>query len=389
MGPKQLAGVLSIVRRNAAEAAGRPFDDAADEELRAGHRGADRGGVDGAVRHGPAVGRRHHRPARHAHRARHRPRPRCTRPRCGAPRSSAWCGTDGRRSAPIRVLVANRGEIARRAHPGRPRRRARGGRRLRGRRRRWPHVGEADAAVLLPGATLAETYLNPAALRRRRRGGGGRRPAPRLRVPLREPAPCPRPASAAGIIWVGPPPDAMRVMGHKARAKEVGGGGRASPCCRAPWSPTARAGRARGRRGGVGYPLLVKARPAEAGAACGSCRIRASLADAVASAQREAAAAFGSDEVFLERYLRLAPPRRGPGGRRHPRDACCTSSTASARSSAATRRWWRRRRPSCVPEATAAPHVGRRRCRGARRRLRGGGHRRVPRRRRATSTSWR
>jgi acetyl-CoA carboxylase carboxyltransferase component len=34
MGPKQLAGVLSIVRRNAAEAAGRPFDEAADEELR-------------------------------------------------------------------------------------------------------------------------------------------------------------------------------------------------------------------------------------------------------------------------------------------------------------------------------------------------------------------
>ena len=35
MGPKQLAGVLSIVRRNAAEAAGRPFDERADEELRA------------------------------------------------------------------------------------------------------------------------------------------------------------------------------------------------------------------------------------------------------------------------------------------------------------------------------------------------------------------
>jgi acetyl-CoA carboxylase carboxyltransferase component len=34
MGPKQLAGVLSIVRRNAAQAAGRPFDEQADEELR-------------------------------------------------------------------------------------------------------------------------------------------------------------------------------------------------------------------------------------------------------------------------------------------------------------------------------------------------------------------
>jgi len=34
MGPKQLAGVLSIVRRNAAQSAGRPFDEQADEELR-------------------------------------------------------------------------------------------------------------------------------------------------------------------------------------------------------------------------------------------------------------------------------------------------------------------------------------------------------------------
>ena len=52
MGPKQLAGVLSIVRRNAAAAAGRPFDESADEELRQATERRDPGGVDSAVRHG-------------------------------------------------------------------------------------------------------------------------------------------------------------------------------------------------------------------------------------------------------------------------------------------------------------------------------------------------
>ena len=72
MGPKQLAGVLSIVRRNAAEAAGRPFDEAGGRGTPRRHRGADRRGVDGAVRHRPSVGRRHHRPAGHPHGAGHR-----------------------------------------------------------------------------------------------------------------------------------------------------------------------------------------------------------------------------------------------------------------------------------------------------------------------------
>ena len=82
MGPKQLAGVLSIVRRNAAEAAGRPFDERADEELRR-RRKPDRGGVDRPVRHGPPVGRRHHRSARHADGAGHRADRRALRPGAG------------------------------------------------------------------------------------------------------------------------------------------------------------------------------------------------------------------------------------------------------------------------------------------------------------------
>jgi propionyl-CoA carboxylase alpha chain len=54
---------------------------------------------------------------------------------------------------------------------------------------------------------------------------------------------------------------------------------------------------------GVGYPLLVKASAGGGGRGMRLVRAPGDLADAVVAAQREAAAAFGSDEVFLERYL--------------------------------------------------------------------------------------
>ena len=119
-----------------------------------------------------------------------------------------------------RLLVANRGEIARRL--------------IRGAHDAGceavavysmddtasPHVGEADAAVLLPGSTLEETYLSADALVDAAATAGADALHPVTASFPRTP-PFPRPARAAGIVWVGPPPDAMRVMGHKARAKEL------------------------------------------------------------------------------------------------------------------------------------------------------------------------
>ena len=69
MGPKQLAGVLSIVRRNAAQAAGRPFDEQADEELRSETEAQIERESTARFADRPAVGRRHHRPSPDAHRA--------------------------------------------------------------------------------------------------------------------------------------------------------------------------------------------------------------------------------------------------------------------------------------------------------------------------------
>ncbi len=124
-------------------------------------------------------------------------------------------------AGPIRrLLVANRGEIARRVITGAHDAGCEAVAVYAADDAGSPHVGEADVAVLLAGATLRETYLDPGALVRRRAPDRRGRAAPGIRVPLREPRP-PRSLRGAGVVWVGPPPEAMRIMGHKAAAKEV------------------------------------------------------------------------------------------------------------------------------------------------------------------------
>ena len=201
-----------------------------------------------------------------------------------------------------RLLVANRGEIARRL--------------IRGAHEAGreciavypaddagsPHVAEADAAVLLPGASLAETYLSVAALV----GAAVAAGADALHTGygfLSEDPALPEACAAAGIVWIGPPADAMRVMGHKARAKELVARTGVPVLPGAEVAPGAGEAVLRAAASGVGYPLLVKASAGGGGRGMRLVRAPEDLADAVAAAQREAAAAFGSDEVFLERYL--------------------------------------------------------------------------------------
>ncbi len=107
---------------------------------------------------------------------------------------------------------------------------------------------------------------------------------------------------AAGLRWVGPPPAAIRAMGDKAAARrlavELG-----VPVLagydendQSDVALTAAAER-------IGFPLLVK--PAAGGGGKGMRTVRAagSLADSIASARREASAAFGDDRLILERLV--------------------------------------------------------------------------------------
>jgi acetyl/propionyl-CoA carboxylase alpha subunit len=94
----------------------------------------------------------------------------------------------------------------------------------------------------------------------------------------------------AGLTWVGPPPAALRAGGDKIAAKET------ARAAGVPVLPT-------GSPEEIGFPLLVKAAAGGGGRGMRIVRDPAELDDAVDAARREAAAAFGDDTVFFERYL--------------------------------------------------------------------------------------
>src|SRR5205823_1949397 len=94
----------------------------------------------------------------------------------------------------------------------------------------------------------------------------------------------------AGLTRVGPPPAALRAGGDKLAAKEA---------ARAAGVPVL----ATGGPDEIGYPLLVKAAAGGGGRGMRVVRGADELQDAVDAARREAAAAFGDDTVFFERYL--------------------------------------------------------------------------------------
>jgi propionyl-CoA carboxylase alpha chain len=201
-----------------------------------------------------------------------------------------------------RILVANRGEIARRIIRGAHDAGCEAVAVYAADDAASPHVGEADAAVLLPGASLRETYLDPDALVVAARASGSDALHPGYGFLSENPA-LAEACAAAGIVWIGPPPEAMRVMGHKARAKEVVAAA-GVPVLPSAVVPTGTADSALARLAeDVGYPLLVKASAGGGGRGMRLVEEPGDLAAAVAAAQREAAAAFGSDEVFVERYL--------------------------------------------------------------------------------------
>ena len=204
--------------------------------------------------------------------------------------------------APIHtLLVANRGEIARRimataramgittvavysdadAHS--------------------PHVAEADLAVRLPGDSPADTYLRSALIvdAASRSGADAIHPGYGF---LSESGDFARVVIGAGLVWVGPPPGAIDAMGSKIGSKEL---------MRTAGVPTLPSVTVEGEKlpdivatEALGWPLLVKASAGGGGRGMRVVWGPSELADAVAGAQREAASAFGDGTVFLERYLR-------------------------------------------------------------------------------------
>jgi 3-methylcrotonyl-CoA carboxylase alpha subunit len=101
----------------------------------------------------------------------------------------------------------------------------------------------------------------------------------------------------AGVTFIGPPPEAGELMGDKLRAKE------AAAAAGVPVVPSFTEDEARAAGGRDAYPLLVKAAAGGGGRGMRVVQRPEDLDAALASARREAKAGFGDDRVFIERFL--------------------------------------------------------------------------------------
>ena len=301
MGPQQLAGVLSIVARQSAESAGRPFDEEADAVQRQAVEDADRARV--ARRSstpGSSTTTASSTPATPAPCSASRCRL-CTPTSSRAAAASACSGCSRRclRSAGCSSPTAVRSPAASSAPRGpwasRPSRSSptptRTHRSSRSPTRPSTCPGARRAT---PTSTSATSWPPP-----RRTGADAVHPGYGF---LSENAAFARACAAAGLTFVGPPPEAIEAMGSKIGGQGADGRrGRARPPRRHRRPQTVRSGR-RGR-GAIGFPLLVKAAFGGGGRGMRVARSTPELDEAVGSATREAAAAFGDGTVFLERFV--------------------------------------------------------------------------------------
>jgi acetyl-CoA carboxylase biotin carboxylase subunit len=199
------------------------------------------------------------------------------------------------------VLVANRGEIARRI--------LRAARTLGVRSvavyseadADWPHAREADKAVLIGPAPARESYLNVERILEAARSTGAQAIHPGYGF-LSENWRFAKACEEAGLVFVGPSWRVIQQMGDKVGARllmrQAG-----VPVVPGSEGPVASVDDARRVAGEIGYPLMLKA--AAGGGGIGMVKVadEAALTQAYATAERRAQAAFGSAALFVERYL--------------------------------------------------------------------------------------
>jgi len=184
------------------------------------------------------------------------------------------------------LLVANRGEIALRVIRSA---RARGLRTVAvysDADLAAPHVRAADTAVRLGPVPASRSYLDIAALLRAAERCGADAVHPGYGF-LSERADFARAVTDAGLTFVGPPAGVIETMGRKDLARDIAV---AAGVPVVPSDPD-------------GFPVLVKAAAGGGGKGMRVVRDPSGLEEAVASARREALAAFGDDRVLLERYV--------------------------------------------------------------------------------------
>jgi acetyl-CoA carboxylase biotin carboxylase subunit len=202
------------------------------------------------------------------------------------------------------VLVANRGEIARRV--------------LTTARRMGiesvavyseadadlPFVREAGQAVLIGPAAPAASYLNAAAIIAAARATGAQAIHPGYGF-LAENPQFATAVQDAGLIWVGPSPDSMRQMGDKINARNLmeQAGVPVSAGTREPVADVAAALAAAEQ---IGYPVMIKASAGGGGIGMTVARDPDQLAAGFETARTRAERFFGNSDILLERYVERA-----------------------------------------------------------------------------------
>ncbi|PRH78555.1 acety-l/propionyl-CoA carboxylase subunit alpha, partial [Streptomyces solincola] len=154
------------------------------------------------------------------------------------------------------------------------------------------HVREADAAVRLAGAAPADTYLRADLIVAAALAAGADAVHPGYGF-LSENADFARAVLDAGLVWVGPPPEAIEAMASKTRAKELMAA--AGVPLLGPVDPAAATS--------ADLPLLLKAAAGGGGRGMRVVREIDDLPAQSAAAEAEARSAFGDGEVFAEPYL--------------------------------------------------------------------------------------
>ena len=199
------------------------------------------------------------------------------------------------------VLVANRGEIARRI--------------IRGCRARGlgtvavfseadrdaPHVKDADRAVAIGPPPARESYLDIARIIAAARDTGADAVHPGYGF-LSENWRFAEACAQAGLTFIGPSPEAIRAMGDKTEARRrMAAAG--VPIVPGSPEPVADATDARRFASSVGYPVILKAAAGGGGIGMAKVTKESELPAAWATATRRAQAAFGRPEVYVERYV--------------------------------------------------------------------------------------
>jgi 3-methylcrotonyl-CoA carboxylase alpha subunit len=200
-----------------------------------------------------------------------------------------------------RLMIANRGEIACRI--------ARTARRM-GVRTIAVH-SEADAGAMhvaacneahaIGGAAARDSYLRIDRILEVARASGAQAIHPGYGF-LSENENFAQACADAGIVFVGPPPAAIRAMGSKSRSKAIMADA-GVPLVPGYHGEDQDAARLAAEAQRIGFPVLIKASAGGGGKGMRIVRSAGEFADALASAQREAASSFGDARVLIEKYL--------------------------------------------------------------------------------------